>query len=32
MMRADADLIFYCLCTPRFTPDVYHDEPERNSR
>lgn len=28
----DADLIFYCLCTPRFTPDVYHDEPERNSR
>ena len=28
----DDDLIFYCLCTPRFTPDVYHGEPERNSR
>lgn len=28
----DADLVFYCLCTPRFTPDVYHDGPGRDSR
>ena len=28
----DDNLVFYCLCTPRFTPDAYHDEPERNSR
>ena len=30
--ETEDDLIFYCLCTPRFTPDVYHDEAERNSR
>ena len=28
----DEDLIFYRLYTPRFTPDVYHDEPGRNAR
>lgn len=28
----DEDLVFHCLCTPRFTPDVYHEEPGRNSR
>ena len=22
------DLIVHCLCTPRFTPDVYHDAPD----
>ena len=22
---SDDDLVFYCLCTPRFTPGVYHD-------
>jgi mannose-6-phosphate isomerase-like protein (cupin superfamily) len=21
----DTDLIFYCVCTPRFTPDCYRD-------
>jgi len=26
------DLIFYCLCTPRFTPDVYHDGSGNDSR
>ncbi len=20
----DHDLVFYCICTPRFTPDCYH--------
>ena len=24
----DADLIVHCLCTPRFTSDVYHDAPD----
>ena len=23
--ETDDDLIVHCLCTPRFTPDVYHD-------
>lgn len=27
---SDRDLVVYCLCTPRFTPDVYHDAEERN--
>ncbi len=26
--ETDNDLIVYCLCTPRFTPDVYHDAPD----
>jgi mannose-6-phosphate isomerase-like protein (cupin superfamily) len=21
-----SDLVFYCICTPRFTPECYHDE------
>ena len=25
--ETDDDLIVHCLCTPRFTPDVYHDAP-----
>ena len=29
---SDCDLIAYCLCTPRFTPDAYHDVAERNPR
>lgn len=28
----DDDLIVHCLCTPRFTPDVYHDQPDRHAR
>lgn len=28
-----SDLVFYCICTPRFTPKCYHDEEaEKNSR
>ena len=27
---ADRDLVVYCLCTPRFTLDAYHDAVERN--
>ena len=26
------DLVFYCLCTPRFTPDAYRREPDRGLR
>ena len=26
--ETDADLIVHCLCTPRFTRDVYHDAPD----
>ena len=26
--ETDDDLIVHCLCTPRFTPDVYHDAPD----
>ena len=29
---SDRDLVFYCLCTPRFTPDVYHDATDENAR
>ena len=29
---SDRDLVFYCLCTPRFTPDVYHDATEEFAR
>ena len=25
---AEGDLIFYCLCMPRFVPDVYHEPDE----
>ncbi len=26
----NSDLVFYCICTPRFTPDCYHDEEAEN--
>jgi len=26
------DLLFYCICTPKFTPTCYHDEERRETR
>ena len=30
--ESDRDLVFYCLCTPRFTPDAYHDATDEFAR
>jgi mannose-6-phosphate isomerase-like protein (cupin superfamily) len=28
----EADLVFYCICTPRFTPKCYHNEENQKNQ